>query len=219
MAACIDRFVIKWAFVIAGVAALQAQPISYGGKLGAPVNDPSEASPFSTTSVSRWMGGPFIELHLPRRLSVEFSALFRTSRENESRSFRLGDAQSSYLASSIDKVKTWDFPLLLKYRFTEGTFRPFVGAGAGWSYRRSEFQAFYSCLGPQGSCRPAEYPTDLFGGSQHSTLTRFGPAASAGFEIATRYLTIAPEVRWNRSFSGGPTRNQFSVLVGFVFGR
>ena len=214
-----DLRVIKGMFILASVAALQAQPISYGVKVGAPVNDPSQTSPFSTSSVSRWMGGPFLELHLPRRLSVEFSTLFRTSRENESRPFRLGEVQNSYLASSIDQVKTWDFPLLLKYRFTEGAFRPFVGAGAAWSHRRSEFQAFYSCLGPQGSCRPPEYPADLFGGFQKSTLTQFGPAASAGFDIATEHLTISPEVRWNRAFSGGPTRNQFSVMVAFAFGR
>jgi hypothetical protein len=94
----------RWIFIIVTFAALQAQPISYGVKLGAPVNDPSQTSPFSTSSPSRWMGGPFVELHLPRHLSVEFSALFRTSRENESRPFRLGDVQNSYLASSIDKV-------------------------------------------------------------------------------------------------------------------
>lgn len=213
-----SAIMIKCILVLASVAALQAQTISYGAKLGAPVNDPTQSSLFSTNSPSRWMGGPFVELHLPKRLSVEFSALFRSSQENESRPFRLGDAQSSYLASSVDKVKTWDFPLLLKYRFTEGAFRPFVGAGAAWSHRRSEFQTFYSCLGPQGSCRPAEYPTEIFGGFQKSTLTRFGPAASAGLDIQTKFLTISPEVRWNRSFSGGPTRNLFSVMVGFSFG-
>lgn len=209
----------KWTLILAALTTLQAQSISYGVKLGAPVNDPAQSGPFSSSSSSRWTGGPFLELHLPRRLSVEFSPLFRTSQQNESRPFRLGEAQNSYLASSADKVKTWDFPLLLKYRFTEGTFRPFVGAGAAWSYRRSEFQVFYSCLGPQGSCRPTDYPTDLFGGFSKSSLTRFGPAASAGFDIATERLTISPEVRWNRSFSGGPTRNQFSVVVGFAFGR
>jgi hypothetical protein len=32
-------------------------------------------------------------------------------------------------------------------------------------------------------------------------------------------VTISPEVRWNRTFSGGPTRNQFVVGVGFGFGK
>jgi hypothetical protein len=209
----------KWFLIVASVAALQAQPISYGLKVGAPVNDPARTSPFSTDVQSRWIGGPFVELHLPRRFSVEFSALFRTSRQNESRPFRLGEAQNSYLASSVDEVKSWDFPLLLKHRFTEGTFRPFLGAGGAWSHRRSQFQALYTCLGPQGSCRPPEYPAELFGGSSKSTLARFGPAATAGFDLTTKYLTISPEARWNKSFSGGQTGNQFSIMVGFSFGR
>lgn len=219
--ACTDHGVFKYTLILAGVAILDAQPISlsYGVKLGAPANDPSEPSAFSTSSVSRWTGGPFIELHLPKRLSVEFSALFRTSRQNESRAFPLGQQQNAYLFSSIDKVQTWDFPLLLKYRFTKGVFRPFIGAGGAWSHRRSQFDSFSSCLGPQGSCRPPEYPFELTGGSMKSTLTRFGPAASGGLDIKTKHVTISPELRWNRSFSGGRTRNQYSAVVGFSFGR
>lgn len=210
---------IKWILLPFGVAALHAQPLSYGLKLGAPANDPSYSGPFSSASISRWAGGPFVELRLPVRLSVEFSALLRGSRTQESLPLRLGEAQHPYLSSSLDNVRTWDFPLLLKGRISKGTFRPFVGAGAAWSHRRSEFQWLFSCLGPQGSCRPVEFPAESTGGSRRSTLTRFGPAASAGFDIATKCLTISPEVRWVRSFSGGATRNQFSVMVGFAFGR
>lgn len=209
---------VKWLFVLATFTGLQAQPISYGVKLGAPLNDPTQANLSSTNSVSRLTGGPFLELHLPLRLSVEFSALFRTSRQNESRPFQLGQALNPYFVSSLDKVQTWDFPLLLKYRFSEGALRPFIGAGGAWSHRRSEFQALYSCLGPQGSCRPTDYP-EMFGGVLESTLTRFGPAASAGFEIVKGSVAISPEVRWNRAFSGGQTRDQFSAVVGFAFGR
>lgn len=214
-----DYDMMKWILLLASVAALPAQTISYGVKLGAPVNDPSEPGPFSTSSVSRWTGGPFVELHLPLRLSVELSTLFRTSRENQTYPFQLGRGENPYLISSLDKVQTWDFPLLLKYRFTEGAFRPFVGAGGAWSHRRSEFQALYSCLGPQGSCDPEGYPSGNFGGIRKSTLTRFGPAASAGFDIVKERFTISTEVRWNRSFSGGSTRDQFSVVIGFGFGR
>ena len=214
-----NRHVIKWLIVFTAGAILQAQPISYGVKLGTPINDPSQYGVFSNGSVSRWTGGPFVELHLPYRLSVEFSALYRPSRETESRPFHLGEAQNAYLSSSVDKVKTWDFPLLLKYRFADGAFRPFIGVGGAWSHRRSEFEAFYSCLGPQGSCRPPDYPNVGFGGTLKSTLTRFGPAASAGFDVRTQRVTISPEVRWNRVFSGGQTADQFSAVVGFSFGR
>lgn len=205
--------------VIASVGVLEAQQLSYGVKLGAPINNSGGVDPSATSSPSRWTGGPFLELHVPLRLSVEFSALYRSNTENVTRVFPFGTAQNPYLFTSMDKVQTWDFPLLLKYRFTDGPIRPFVGTGGGWSYRRSEFQSTASCLGPQGSCRPPDFPTDFTGGLLKSTLTRFGPAASAGVDFKTKHVTISPEVRWNRSFSGGGTRNQFSVMVGFGFGR
>jgi len=210
---------IRWILIFASAATVSAQPLTYGFKLGTPTNDTSRLWPFSTHSQSRWTGGPSVELQLPRRFSVEFSALYRTGLENAATPVQLGVAQNPYLLRLADTVKTWDFPLLLKYRFTEGRIRPFVGAGGAWSHRRSEFETMYTCLGPQGSCRPAEYPVEPAGGNSKSTLTRFGPAASAGFDIATEHVTISPEIRWNRAFSGGPTRNQFVVGVGFSFGR
>jgi hypothetical protein len=36
------RHMFKWILVIASVAAVEAQPISYGVKLGTPLNDPSQ---------------------------------------------------------------------------------------------------------------------------------------------------------------------------------
>jgi len=210
---------IRWILLFAGAATLHAQPLTYGFKLGVPFSDEKNVIGFGTNRQSRWTGGPFVELHLPYRLGVEFSVITRTSTENSTLPFPFGTNLNPYLAFITDKVRTWDFPLLLKYRFTEGKFRPFVGAGAAWSHRRSEFQSVYSCMGPQGSCRSPEFPNEIYGGSSKSTLTKFGPAASAGLDIKTQYVTISPEVRWNRTFSGGPTRNQFMVGVGFGFGR
>jgi outer membrane protein W len=202
----------------ASVVALQAQPLSYGFKVGSPINDPgANLGLFSTSSQSRWTGGPTVELHLPWRLSVEFDALYRSSRANTTFPLQLGLAQNPYLFLSSEKTKTWDFPLLLKYRFSDGRLRPFLGAGASWSHRRNEGISAYSCLGPQGSCRPPEYPTDLFGSTFKSTHTRFGPAAGAGLDIRTEHLTITPEVRWNQW--SGHLRNQATVMVGFTFGR
>lgn len=209
---------IRWLLLFAGAVTIHAQQLTYGFKLGAPFTD-EKTSPFSTNTQSRWTGGPFIELHLPYRLSVEFSTLLRTSHENTTMSFPFGTTQNPYLVFMADKVKTWDFPLLLKYRFTKGKFQPFIGAGGAWSHRRSDFESVYTCMGPQGSCRPPEFPNEIYGAQRKSTLTKFGPAASAGLDIKTRYMTVSPEVRWNRIFSGAPTRNQFMVGIGFAFGR
>ncbi len=211
--------VLKPLLFLATAASLHAQLFTFGAKLGAPVNDPAEKSPFSTSSVSRLTGGPFVELHLPLRFSVEFSALYRTSRQNETRAFPSFQAQSPYLLSTIDKVHTWDLPLLLKYHFTNGRIRPYVGAGGAWSIRHSNFEVFQQCLGAPGSCGSPDRPIDVLATQRKSSLTRFGPAASAGFDIRQKYVTISPEVRWNRVFSGGATRDQISIGVGFGFRR
>lgn len=211
---------MRWIFLVAVAASLQAQPpLTYGFKLGAPFGDSPQAIISGNVTQSHWTGGPFVELHLPYRLSVEFSTLFRTSREDGTMVFPFGTALNPYLVSATDKVKTWDFPLLLKYRFTAGKLRPFIGAGGAWSHRRSNFQSVYNCMGPQGSCRPPEYPNEITGGTNQSTLTKFGPTASAGLDIKTPYMTISPEVRWIRNYSGAATRNQFMVGVGLGFGK
>lgn len=161
-----------------------------------------------------------MELHLPWRLSVEFDALYRRERANTTFPLSLGAVQNPYLFSSRERTSTWNFPLLLKYRilnFSDGRLRPFVNAGASWSYRRNEGTAVYSCLGPQGSCQPPEYPTRLSVANFGSTSTRFGPAAGTGLEIKTGFGTIAPEIRWNQW--SGNTRNLMIVIVGFTLGR
>ncbi|MGH9657148.1 MAG: hypothetical protein ACRD96_01320, partial [Bryobacteraceae bacterium] len=70
---------------------------------------------------------------MPWRLSVEFDALYRSRRTSTTFPLRFGQVQSPYLFLSSDRTKTWDFPLLLKYRFSDGRLRPFVSAGASWS--------------------------------------------------------------------------------------
>lgn len=206
---------LRFTSLFVGLGAIAAaQPITYGFKLGVPFQDAST----TRNTQSRWTGGPFLEYHLPMRLSVEFGALFRTSREDRTFLFAAGSTQQ--FLSTTDKVKTLDLPLLLKYRFTKGKVRPFIGAGGAWSHRWSDFQGTSTCLGTQASCRPPEAPFDSVSTiSRKSTLSKFGPAASAGIEVKTRYMTFSPEVRWLREYSGSATRNQFMVGVGFGFGR
>lgn len=194
--------------------------VSAGFKAGSPLNDPSsQLSLFSTYAQGRWTGGPTVELHLPYHFSVEFDALYRNSRTNSSAPFQLGPNVNAYNTSRITKTNAWDFPLLLKYRFRAGPLRPFVSAGYQWSHESTDFSYWYQCSGPQGSCLPSDYPVEPRGGEYHFSQTRRGPVAGAGIEFRTRYLTISPEVRYNRPASGYPRDNRFTALVGFTFGR
>jgi hypothetical protein len=99
---------IRFLLILLAVVPAHAPLFSYGFKAGSPVNYPGGfPTLFSSRVESRWTGGPTIELHLPARFSLEFDALYRSH--------------------------VWDFPLLLKYRFTGGPMRPFVSGGAFYS--------------------------------------------------------------------------------------
>ena len=207
------RTLIFFAAVVA-----QAQPISFGVKGGVPLDPPDSQILFQHTE-SRWTGGPSIELHLPLNLSVELNALYRSGRHDTLWPSRFGPEQNATLLQRTDRGKIWDFPLLLKYRFMpDSRVRPFVSAGASWSYRRSEGDSLSTCLGPQGSCSPPEFSAaDFRSSSFKSSQTRFGPAAGAGVDFKMKYFTLSPELRYNQW--SGNKRNAFTILVGLSFGR
>ena len=215
------RCIVLLSVAVFGLLAQSDRPVSVsaGFKVGSPLNDPSSRiSLFTTYTQSRWTGGPTVELHLPYRFSVEFDALYRNNRTNYSAPFRLGPDVNAFTTTSLQKTNTWDFPLLLKRRFQVGSLRPFVSAGYFWSHESSKTSTLYSCSGPQGSCRPSDYPgPDPRGGQFHFSTTQRGPAAGAGIEFTTRYVTISPELRFSRPTYGYPRDNRFTGLVGFTF--
>lgn len=216
------RTLVLIALTAAGLAAQSSQPVSLsaGFKIGSPINDPGvRHNLFSTYSQSRWTGGPSLELRLPRNFAVEFNALYRNFRENSSFPSQLGPGVNPYTNFSLRKVNVWEFPLLLKYRFQVGGIRPFVSAGHFWNRESSETTALSLCNGPQGSCRPPEFPQDLRGGVFRSTFVQRGVVGGAGIEFRTRYVTIAPELRFSRPTNGYPRENRVTGLVGFSFGK
>jgi hypothetical protein len=79
---------------------------------------------------------------------------------------------------------------------------------------------FFQCLGPQGSCLPADYPiTEPRGGETKDSRFRSGPTAGVGLEFKTSLLTITPELRFSRYIiSTYPRDNRFTGMVGFTFG-
>ena len=209
-------------FVIANAISF-GQPVSFsaGFKLGAPLNDGSNASIPGTTFIQgRWTIGPTFELHLPRRFSLEFDALYRSYRLNSNFPLQLDSTTNPYFVTGVQKTEAWDFPLLLKYRFRVGPVRPFVSGGYGATHESKSGNYKYTCTGPAGSCRPANYPVELTGGTSNYSQTQWGPVAGVGLEFKRGPLTIAPEFRFNRPTSGGgPRDNRFTALVGFTFGK
>jgi len=202
--------------LLVGLAA-HAQSISVGVKAGSPVNDPSAFSSISWFSTSshtqgRWTGGPTIEFHLPRRLSFEIDALYRSSRSAGTWLWFPGPA-APRVFSFMEKKRTWDFPLLGKYRLLDGPARPFLSAGYALSRESRRTMTWSSCFGASEGCGPAEANLGMH--YTESARHRRGPVAAAGIEFKARRVVISPEVRVTRL--NRPNTNQVTVMVGFTF--
>jgi hypothetical protein len=109
----------------AGSAA--AQPLGAGLKVGVPFTDAIKVQNFPTTAplapfladTSNFTIGPYLELRLPGRMSIEVDALYR------SYNFR-----NAGIASSTN---TWEVPVLLKHRVLSGPIKPYFEGGAAFS--------------------------------------------------------------------------------------
>lgn len=214
-------FILSW--FVASAFAQDDRPyrISAGFKIGAPVDQPALLSfPTGTTlKESRWTGGPTVEFSLPGRFAIAFETLYRNRQEDYGGIANLATGFSPFQVNSRRSTNTWDLPLLLKYRFRVGPARPFLTAGYQWTRESYEARASYLCTDPKGGpCVPPDYPVQQFGGSFSGSEWKGGLAAGGGLEFKTRYVTIAPEVRWTRPLEGQRDNRVFG-LVGFTFGR
>ena len=157
--------------------------------------------------------------HLPYNFAIEFDALYRTFRTNSTGLIQLGQNVSPYTISSFTTNSVWDLPLMLKYRFHAGPVRPFVSAGFMWTHQSTDASSFYTCSGPQESCRPADYPRRSH--VADNTAIRGSRTARWREQVSsskTHYVTISPELRFSRLTNGYPRDNRFTALVGFTFG-
>jgi len=92
-----------------------AQHLSYGVKLGAPLTDVVQGSGNVAASTTRLTIGPMFELRLPAGFGVEFDVLYKRFSSNS------GTGASN--ASSLD------FPILGKYKMPGIIARPYAEAG------------------------------------------------------------------------------------------
>ena len=105
-----------------------AQPVTFGVKGGTLLGNPTREGPGLHVSPDHWAVGPVLEFHFPLRLSLETGALY----SSYSMTYPAIGAATQWRSEH----KSWDVPAVIKYRFTNGVYRPFVFAGA--NYRRQE---------------------------------------------------------------------------------
>lgn len=164
------------ALLLAASSLLPAQNIGVGFKGGVPLKDAYRFTRQGGVSLLRdgdFVAGPLFEIRLPAGVGIELNALYRQG------------------AGS----RTWELPLLLKYRFPGVLVRPVVGVG--YSFQRL---------------------SDLPG-----LTNRQGMAASGGVEFKLPRLRLTPELRYTRFNEQRPSSgvltgtHQVDALVGFSF--
>lgn len=167
------------------------------------------------TSVSkRYAVGPALEIGLPLQLEIEVDALYR--REGYQASF---DGQLSSVFAD-ERANSWEFPIVLKYRFQSPVARPFVEAGyAPRVIHGSISSNGFDDLPPSG----LQYYASRAGTNWPIS---HGIVVGGGVQIAIGRLHLSPELRYtrwsNNAISGyyddGPswqsTQNQVDVLLG-----
>ncbi len=116
-------------------AAVGQSPVSFefGIRAGLPLMKNLRPNSYSccgsvsiiTSEKPMYTVGPTFGAILYDRLSVQFDALYKPL---ESR-FSSFPSSATFTSSSTVRGSSWEFPLLLNYRFLRGPMRPYAGVG------------------------------------------------------------------------------------------
>ncbi len=200
-----------------GAAAAFSQPISVGVKAGVPLTDFFNTVQNVSSSVpNRYIIGATAELRLPFGLGVELDALYR----------RL-NYQDQLLTNPTTSVtdhttaNSWEFPLLLKYRFPTRIVRPYVDAGVAWDTLSGLTSTVTQTIIPTNTS--SRTTTSNPGSLDHNTTMGF--VIGGGVDIHALVVHISPEIRYTRwanphfNLNGvlNSNQNQAEFLVGITF--
>jgi hypothetical protein len=208
------EFLVGFSYAPSSEAYLLGRRISFGVVLAAHIFDefrgsteitvdPLTGTPLTLRTFSdprHPVVSPLVEFNLSPRFSVEGNAIPRSFR-GTTKIVNSDRTTPRLFSSSLKTSSTWEFPVLVKYRLTNGRWRPFIALGP--SFR---------------------LPKEMAG----AWLGNYGATAGAGVEIRLNRIKIAPALRythWGRDrprvagahAESGVFRNQAQVLVGISF--
>jgi hypothetical protein len=174
--------------VLAGLA--QAQPVIGGLKIGLPITDAFttvQGVAFPPASVNNYELGPFIEVRLPAKFSVEADALYRGYTFNS----RTGSTSAS----------SWEFPIVAKYHLLKGPIKPYVEGGLSFSHL-SDVQSLIVSANHN-----ANFGIVLGGGVEiHALVLRISPEVRYTGDLLKNFDSVI-----------NSNRNQVAFLVGIGF--
>lgn len=198
-----------------------AQNLSVGVKGGAPLGDAFSIASNAAAGRSyfqnakRYTFGPMVEVRLPFRLGIEFDALYK--RQEYGYTATAGTAS----VNALTKGRSWEFPLLVKYRAPFVLAYPFVGAGVSFRSLRGLKQFVTTTLPGGGSTTAqSETPEEL------NEKFNKGIVLTGGLEVKPPVIRFSAELRYTRwvdhSFRGalnvfGSNQNQVEALLGLSF--
>lgn len=177
------------------------------------------------TESKRYILGPRVDFHLPRHFFVEVDALYRL--------FGFTAYQQSTVTNVIirERANSWEFPVILKYRYTGYRAHPFLGAGYDPRFVHGNDVANGAYVTGIRSGVPI-YTYLINQQSKTSYPVSHGAVVSGGVEFVAGPVHISPELRYihwtppilnfNETGSAGGYKynsdhNELLVLVGVTW--
>ncbi|MBI4454276.1 MAG: PorT family protein [Acidobacteria bacterium] len=199
----------------------QLASLNLGVKVGVPATDAfdkgtsvSRLTYFSDTK--RYTLGPTLELNLPHRLGIEFDALYKRL------DYGFSATSIDLITNTATNINSWEFPLLLKYRLSDGSISPFIDAGVNFHHVSGVTHVVSQIVGTNRETGTSEKPQELRDSSNS------GFVIGIGFQLGSGLIRLSPEIRYTRWGSTnfeipsgifGSNLNQAEFLLGITFGR
>jgi len=190
--------------ILLGAVSALAQPVGFGVKVGVPMTDffdTIQSKNFGFNSnTKQYIAGAELEVRLPLGLGIEFDALYHP----------LAYTGTANGGTENVTAHSFEFPLLVKYKFPSKVVRPFVDAGVAFS-TLTDLKTTV---------------TNVATNSSGTTKSPIGFVMGAGIDIHLLILHISPEIRythWGSAAFVDPlslvqgSQNQAEVLLGVVF--
>jgi hypothetical protein len=213
-------------FLFASASPARAQLLGLGVEGGARVSNDVFGNFGDISSESkRYIVGPRVNVHLPRNFLVEVEALYRPF------GFSAHNFSPGISLTTRERANSWEFPLLLKYRYPGFVAHPFIGAG----YEPRIVHGNDVVNGAFASGITSGVVTYTYVINQQSKTNypvSNGAVVSGGLDFVAGPVHISPELRYihwspafldiNRSGADGPFRinsshNELLVLFGVTW--
>jgi hypothetical protein len=169
----------------------------------------------SSSVPNRFIAGATAELRLPFGLGVEVDALYRRVHYQDT----IGNTAIG-LITDRTTANSWEFPILLKYRFPSTIVRPYVDAGIAFDTLTGVTDTVTQIVAPApASTRTTSTPAALKDNSSR------GFVIGAGIDVHAIAIHLSPEIRYTRwgvsqfNLAGvlSSNQNQAEFLLGITF--